>query len=393
MINVIDAIKILKDNIKTQTEYLEVNLLTSEGYVLAEDLYSKINVPEFPKSAMDGYAVNYKDLENTKKFKVIDEIYAGEFKNIEYKPNTAIRVMTGSYIPEGYNCIVKQEDTDYGVEYVNIHRKEKEYSNYCHIGEDIKKGELILKAGTIISTIHLGVFASLGLNRIKVVKPLSVSLISTGSELLYPGEKLENGKIYCSTLFTINSYLKKFNIQVNNIKIVEDNLFKIAENVEKASKESDIIITTGGVSVGKYDLIPELYSKISNNILFKKVAMKPGTPVSAAIINNSIIMSLSGNPFAALANFQVLFWPIAAKYYNSEEFNNIEYEKIVKKGYLKPSKLQRYVRARYYNEFVELEDIHSSSVISNLLNCNCLIVQKSNTEIKEGDKVKVIYLP
>ncbi|WP_099203093.1 molybdopterin molybdotransferase MoeA [Miniphocaeibacter massiliensis] len=393
MIDVIEAIKILKDNIKEQNENILVNLLDAVGYTLSEDIYSQINVPEFPKSAMDGYAVNHLDLEQNDEFKVIDEIYAGEHKSIRYIPNTAIRVMTGAFIPNGYDCVVKQEDTDYGENVVNIKVKEKEFSNYCHKGEDIEKGELILKKGIVITSVHIGIFASLGIDKIKVVKPLRVSLLSTGSELLYPGEKLKDGKIYCSTLFTLNSYLKKYNIDIVNLEIVEDNLEVIKKKVQEFVEISDVIITTGGVSVGKYDLIPELYNSIANNILFRKVAMKPGTPVSSARINNTIIISFSGNPFAALANFQVLFWPIAEKYYNSEEFSNIVHEKIIEGGYLKCSKLQRYVRARYENEKVYVENIHSSSVISNLLNCNCLIVQEPNRELKKGEKVKVIYLP
>lgn len=392
MIKVFEAIKLLKDSIDLQKESILVNILDSVGHVLAEDIYAEINVPEFPKSAMDGYAVNYKDLDSNGEFKVIGEIAAGEFKNIEFSHNTAIRVMTGSYIPNGYNCIIKQEDTDYGEDIVNIKVSGKEFSNYCHIGEDIKKGELILKSGILVSHTHLGIFASLGLKEIKVVKPLKVSLISTGSELLYPGEEIKNGKIYCSTLYTLNSYLKKYNIVIKNFEILKDDLDIIENKVKKMALESDIIITTGGVSVGKYDLIPKLYDRISDNIIFRKVAMKPGTPVSAAKIGDSTIISLSGNPFAALANFQVLFWPMAAKYYNCQEMDNVLHEKIVSKGYLKPSKLERYVRAKYHNKYVELENIHASSVISNLLNCNCLIIQESNKEIKEGDMVKVIYL-
>lgn len=391
MIKVQDAIEILKDNMNFQKEFVNINILESEGHVLANDIFANINVPEFPKSAMDGYAINHNDLNNTNEFKVLGEIAAGEVKNIKYEHNTAIRVMTGGYIPNGYDCVIIQEHTDLGEDYVKINGTGKKYSNYCHIGEDIKKGNLILKAGTLITHVHLGIFASLGLNEVNVIKPLTVSLVSTGSELLYPGEKIENGKIYCSTLFTLSSYLKKYNIKINNFEILKDDLSIIHSKIEKMAEESDIIITTGGVSVGKYDLIPELYNLISKDILFRKVSMKPGTPVSATKIKNSIIMSLSGNPFAALANFQVLFWPMASKYYNCKEMDNEIHEKIISKGYLKSSKLERYVRAKYYNKYVEIEDIHASSVISNLLNCNCLIIQEPEKELKEGDKVKVIY--
>ena len=393
MIDVIKATEILKSNIEEQKEIIEKKLIDSVGFILGEDIKSSINVPEFPKSAMDGYAVNSEDLKDNSKFEVIDEIYAGDTGNENYIKNSAIRVMTGSFIPDGYDCVVRQEDTDYGKSTVEIFKKEKRFSNYCHIGEDIKKNDLILKAGTLIRPVHLGVLASLGLNEVKVVKPLRVTLISTGSELLYPGDKLTHGKIYSSTSYTISAYLEKYNIEVVKIEIVKDSLEEIENKIKEFSKISDVVITTGGVSVGKYDLIPKVYENISESILFRKVAMKPGTPVSSAKLSDAIILSFSGNPFAALANFQVLFWPLASKYYNCIELDNILHEKIIVKGSLKPSKLQRYVRAKYYNETVEIADIHASSVLSNLLNCNCLIVQERNELIKEGDKVKVIYLP
>ena len=221
MIDITTAIKILEENTDKQNEYLEIDLLDADGYIIYEDIYSEINVPEFPKSAMDGYAVNYYDLEKYNKFEVITEIFAGEYKEIDYISGTAIRVMTGSYIPKGYNTVIMQEHTDYGEEYVTIYKKSNLYANYCHIGEDIKKGESILKSGTLLKSIHMGILGSLGISKIKVIKPLTVSLISTGSELLYPGEKFEMGKSYASTSLILNSYLKKYNIKVDNMIIVK----------------------------------------------------------------------------------------------------------------------------------------------------------------------------
>ncbi len=392
MVDVNEAIKILIKSIDKYKETVEIPFYKSNGYILGEDIISSINVPDFPKSAMDGYAFNYEDLKENKEFEVIGELAAGEFKEFEYIKNTSIRVMTGSYVPEGYNCVVKQEDIEVLKNSILVKKAVDKYMNYCKVGEDVVRGEVILKKGQVINSNHIGILASLGIESVNVVKPLDIAIISTGSELLSPGEELKPGKIYCSSLFTIKTILEKYKLNVIHYSIISDDIKLVCDEIREASEKADIIITTGGVSVGKYDHIPRVYEELNTDLLFRKVAMKPGTPVSAAKFNKSIILSISGNPFAAMVNFQVLFWPIAGKYYDSEFFTHKLYNKIVIDSRLKSSKLNRFVRAKADGCHVKLEDLHSSSVISNLSDCNCLVIQEPNKTIEEGDKVNIIYL-
>lgn len=391
MLTVKEAIKKIKENTNKCNETIEIDSFESTGYVLAQDIISDINVPDFPKSAMDGYAFNHKDLEDNNKFKVIGENAAGDFNDYPYEKNTCVRVMTGAYVPDGYDCVVKQEDVIIENDMINVLNPVGKHFNYCVVGEDIKKGETLIKKGTIINSGHIGIFAGIGLDLVKVYRPLKVSLISTGSELIKPGEKLEKGKIYAISTYMIKAILEKYKIDVVETKIVDDDIDNIKKSIEEA-KDVDAIITTGGVSVGKYDYIEKIYELLNIETLFKKVKMKPGTPVTSGKYKDKIILSVSGNPFAAMVNFQVLFWSIAEKYYGSTYYSNKVYEKIVKNSYLKPSKINRFVRAKTDGEFVELESLHNSSVISNLSECNCLVLQNPNEEIKEGDKVKIIYL-
>ncbi|WP_300411001.1 molybdopterin molybdotransferase MoeA [Lagierella sp.] len=392
MVDVNEAIEILKDNIDRSHNVMEIPFDLSYGYILGEDIISKINVPEFPKSAMDGYAFKHDDLEENKEFNVIGELAAGDYKRIEYKKDSSIRVMTGAYVPQDYDCVVKQEDVEVLGKKIIVKKPVEKYMNYCKIGEDVKEGQILLKSGQFINSNHIGIFASLGFEHVKVIKPLKVAIISTGSELLSPGEKLELGKIYCSSLFTIKTILEKYKIDVVHHSIISDDIKLVCDEIKKVSLTADVIITTGGVSVGKYDHIPKVYKELDAKLLFRKVAMKPGTPVSAAKFNDSLILSLSGNPFAATVNFQVLFWPIAEKFYNSKFFDQDIFTRNVIESRLKTSKLKRFVRAKADGHNVKLEKLHSSSVISNLSDCNCLVIQEPGKTIEEGDKVNIIYL-
>ncbi|MDO5018320.1 MAG: molybdopterin molybdotransferase MoeA [Lagierella massiliensis] len=392
MITVNKAINKLKEYMHECNEIEIVPFDKAVGYVLAEDVVSNINVPDFPKSAMDGYAFNHKDITENKTFSVIGENAAGNFNDYEYKSNSCVRVMTGGYVPTGYDCVIKQEDIQILGNFVKVLKPVEKFFNYCQVGEDIKKGQIILNKGEVINHNHVGILASLGLEQIKVYRPLKVSIVATGSELLKPGEELIKGKIYCSSLYIIKSILENYKIEVVSNKIITDDIDSIKQTIIEESKKADIILTTGGVSVGKFDHMPKIFEELEADILFRKVSMKPGTPVTAGYFNNKIILSMSGNPFATMVNFQVLFWPMVEKYYNSAFFKHEIFIKIVKDSGLKPSKITRFIRAKAQDEYVKLESLHKSSVISNLSDCNCLVIQEPNKKIEEGDQVKIIYL-
>ena len=394
MLTVREAQAILKKEIIKGNDILEVGLYDSLNMVLADDIYSPINVPEFPKSAMDGYAVRSEDFSDgeLKKLKVLEKVVAGDSKDIEPLKNSAIRIMTGGEIPQGYDAIVKQEDTDYGVDYVDIRKIPKKHDFYCPKGEDIKKGELLLTKGTQIKSVHLGLIASVGLDKVKIIEPIKVSVLSTGSELLLPGMELLKGHIYSSSNFIMGGQLTDEGINLLDSSVCKDDIETLSTEILKRLEKTDVLITTGGVSVGEKDLLPDVVENIGAEILFKKINIKPGTPVMASKYKDKIILSFSGNPYATLVNFRVLFWPMVSEYYKSKDLDNNIVKTEVADGYLKPSTLERYVRAKYIGGKVYIPDSHKSSVISNLTDCNCFIIQKENTELKKGEKVDIILL-
>lgn len=397
MIDVEEAISRLLDEIKPQTETVELMILDACDSILAEDIYSPISVPCFPKSAMDGYAIMSIDSlgagrDTPAELMVIGEILAGDAKSYEGKRKTAVRIMTGGPIPNGYDCVIKQEDTNYGEERLLIYKELTAWENYCPVGEDITQGQLVIAKNTRLESRHIGILASMGFAKVRVLRPFKVGIISTGTELREPGMPLRDGQIYSSSSYSIASYLKASGVQVEFLKISIDEIPVFCDMVESSIEKVDLLLTTGAVSVGKKDIILEALTEMGARVLFHKVNMKPGTPVLSSVYKGKIILSLSGNPFAALVNFNVFFWPVLAKSLRNESFCWKEKQAVVKEGYLKPSGLYRFVRA--YEEDGEVSiytNNHRSSVLSNTVESNCMIKQHPGVELEPGTKVTILY--
>lgn len=389
------AIDSLKENIIPQTGVEELDLLDSLGRVIAEDIVAVFPVPSCSKSAMDGYAVYYEDLKGANKYqpaslKVIDHVYAGDDPNTEGKRGTAVRIMTGAKIPSGYNAVIKQESTNNGENIVEIYDEVEEWENYCKVGEDVKEGTVVIKKNTLITPPHISVIASLGYATVNVLKKMKVAIISTGSEVIEPGEKFSDMATYDSTTFQIVAILQNNEVEVVSRIHCRDDEKIIEHTIQELSNYADVIITTGGISVGDKDLMPNVLKSINSEVLFRGVNIKPGTPVTAAKYDNTIILCCSGNPFACLVNFHVFFWPMLAKKMNCNDFIRRTRTAIISKGVMKPKKYTSYVRAYYENGEVEIEtDGHNSSIMSSAIGTNCFAINDTNETLEVGDRVKV----
>lgn len=384
-------------NEKKDDEYDEISILDCLGRVLYEDIISQIDVPSFPKSAMDGYAVRGEDTyaactDKPLEFAVAGELVAGDYREYEYKPNTAIRVMTGAYVPQGYDAVIKQEDVIVQENNIIISKAVSAFSNYCRQGEDIEKGSQVLKKGTLLNSLHVGILASIGIAYVKVKKPVRAAIISTGSEVIAPGEKCSKGKIYNNSAYILHSRIKKAGLRVVLMSIIPDDENLLSDAILNIAKKADIVITTGAVSVGKRDIVPEVLNRIGAEVIFKRANIQPGTPTIGSIYNHTVILSLSGNPYAALANFDVYFYPLAAKLMGCPELDSKIGTGIMSHDYHKANKHRRLLRAYVNNGYVTLpEQGHAASVISNLVSCNCYIELEAERTLKKGDSVKIRY--
>lgn len=390
-----EAVSILEKNLSPLCTSEEAALCDALGRILFEDVYAPMSVPPFAKSAMDGYAVRAEDVKDASQEKpaelcVAGELFAGDWKEIPSQKNCAVRVMTGSPVPQDFDAVVMQEDTDCGQEKVLVYKSVRRFENYCAEGEDIKKGSLVLSKGKRIGRVEIALLASLGISCVKVRVPVRVAVLSTGSELIRAGEALPPGKIYSSVGELICASIKAAGLAVLQNKIAVDDENEIRTAIKGALEAADFVITTGGISVGKKDLLPKVLDGMGAKILFGGVNIQPGTPTMASVLDGKVVLSLSGNPYAAMANFDIYFYRAAAVLMQSDSF----IPKIVRAqlcdDYDKAGKRRRFLRARLEGGKVFLPtQTHASSVISNVLECNAYVDVPAGKALCKGDEVPV----
>lgn len=344
---------------------------------LAEDILAAIDQPPFSRSPLDGYAFRAEESagatpEKPVYLKVIDKICAGEEKHLVVHHGEAVRLMTGARIPEGANAVIRQEDTDYGKERVALYHSLEPYDNYCFQGEDFKKGSLLFKKGSILNFAAIGVIAGNGMREVSVVRKPEVVVISTGDELQSPGESLGQGKIYDCNRFLLLARLRELGIRCWGVQ-VSDDFCMVTRELQRQLSWADAVITTGGVSVGEKDIMKEVLQKLEAEILFWGVKMKPGTPSKFALVNGKPVLTLSGNPFAALAVFELLGRPMLNALMASDAYELRRTKAILKNGFGKSSPGRRLIRGKYEDGSVWNPSGNSSGQIASLVECNCLI--------------------
>ncbi|HFE9681955.1 TPA: gephyrin-like molybdotransferase Glp [Clostridium perfringens] len=398
-----EALEILNKNTKALKSEV-VSIKDSLKRVLYGDVKSKINNPPFNKSVFDGYAFKSEDSKGTSKenpveLKIVDEIFAGMWPEIEIKSGEAVRIMTGAPIPLGADCVLKQEETERHGDLVKIFKEMKANENISFMGEDIKIGETLIKKGKRLDYADLGIMASSGISQVTVYKKPKVSIISTGDEVCDIHSTLKPGKIYDSNLYSLSGRIEELGYHVLSMEHVGDNILKIGEAIEKAFEKSDIVFTTGGASVGEKDLMQKVAESIGFEKLFWKIKIKPGSAVVCSKREEKILISLSGNPNAALTTFELLGKPVLKKLEGEEENINIKREKgILMDSFNKKSPQRRFLRGNViYDEKgarVYITQIKSGNgILSSLLNANCLIeVEKGNEGLNRGEEVNIIKL-
>lgn len=393
-----EALEILNENVDNlDTE--EVDLINGLNRVVSENIYAQINNPPFNKSAMDGYAFicNNGELIN-KRLKIIDKVYAGGVCNNIVSEETAIKIMTGAPIPKGANAVIKQEDVVIEEDYIILRKNINENENICIKGEDILQGSLLLKSNKKLNYADIGILASSGINKIKVYKKPKVAFISTGDEVIDIGFELKEGKIYNSNKYSILSRLGELGYDVKYISHINDDSKEIGNCIEQLSKKVDLIITTGGVSVGEKDLLKEAIDITSGEKLFWKINIKPGSAVLCSKINKSIILSLSGNPTAALTTFELLVKPTLEKLSGYKEIKINREKAILLQDIKKKSPQRRFIRGYVeidnYRQYVHITQTKSGNgILSSAINSNCIIeIEVNNDGKSKGDLVDIIKL-
>lgn len=395
-----EAAACMTDTVQAIEETETLPLSQCGGRILAQDMVAQIDNPPFDRAPIDGYACRACDTagasrEHPVRLTVMEEIDAGGYSDRFVEQGQAVRIMTGAMIPAGCDCCLRQESTDYGEQEVEIYEQMKPHDNYCDKGEDFRAGTLMAARGTKLGYVEIGNLAGMGCAQVPVYRKPRIALLTTGDEVMLPGEPLRPGKIYNSNRFLLEARLKELGCEPWRVDSLPDDGVAVAAGIREAVTDgADLVITTGGVSVGKKDILHEAIPMLGAQKLFWRVKLKPGTPTIYSLYHGVPVVSLSGNPFGAITNLELLVRPMLAKMMQDESMTATVTEGIMEDAFPKASQGRRFIRAAYRDGRVHLPaGLHSSGVLSSMRGCNCLVDIAPGTEaLRVGDKVKVWLL-
>lgn len=305
-----DALNNIYSAISPVTESATVPIRGALNRVLATDIVASLNVPTATNSAMDGYALHGKDMpkKGTSKIKVIGTACAGKPYQDVVKQGECVRIMTGAVMPDATDTVIIQEHVERTDDEILIDSETQTGSNVRQAGEDIAIGDLVLQKGVRIRSADIGVIASLGIAEVDVTRKLRVAFFSTGDELCAIGEDLQNGNIYDSNRYTLFGMLSELNVTIMDMGVIRDNREDLHQAFESAATQADVLITTGGVSVGEADFVKEILQE-TGTVNFWKVAIKPGRPLAFGQIKDAHFFGLPGNPVSVMVTFSQFVKP------------------------------------------------------------------------------------
>ena len=393
LISVDEAISLILEPAAAVKKSGTIDIENALGRVLAEDVCSTINVPGYDNSAMDGYAVRAADCaEVGAKLSVTQRIPAGQMGH-QLEAGTAARIFTGAPIPPDADAVVMQEHCDQEGDQVTINKPVKLAQHIRRAGEDILQGGVVLKAGHQLRPQELGLLASVGLAEIAVTRKLKVATFFTGDEIIEPGNKLGAGQIYNSNKYIIKGLLKSLGCDIVDLGIVPDTLEATLEVLKKASSNADLVITSGGVSVGEEDYVRIALEQLGELKMWR-IAMKPGKPVAYGKVGNAIFMGLPGNPVSTFVTFLLFVKPLILKLQGAEKY--LPAKMTVTADFEWPSlKRQEYLRVRLIESdkglLATLYPHQGSGVLSSTCWADGLVVASTEKVIKKGDKVNYLY--
>ncbi|KAA3602815.1 MAG: molybdopterin molybdenumtransferase MoeA [Calditrichaeota bacterium] len=396
MISVSEAKRLILENTNTFSPSRN-SLSESLGLVLAENVFSKDNIPFADNSAMDGYAVKFEDTkgaskENPVKLKMSEVVAAGHSSNQVLQNGEVVKIMTGAPIPNGADSVVIVEQTEKNGDEVSIFREAKLAENIRRAGEDISVGMQVLKKGKIISPADLGVLASVGnANPLSFRKP-KIAVLATGDEIISPEEPLSLGKVRNSNEFTLCGLVEEFGGKAISFGIGKDSKPELTKQVLEALETADILVTSGGVSMGDFDFVQEVFPEIGVKIVFHKINVKPGKPVLFGTFGEKLVFGLPGNPVSSMVSFLKFVVPAMKKMSGNANFSLPKVQAKFVGSFSKRDNKTHFLRGileKNENGFsVSLTGRQGSGILRSMSLANCLIeIGEEQKEISEGQEV------
>ena len=390
MISVEKALKFVHSQKVILKSGLSISTRNGLGYVLSDDLIAPISLPNFRQSSMDGYG-----LSDTKSltYKVVGEIKAGDYYKKKINKGEAIRIFTGAHVPDSVKSVIIQEKVIFKNNTIKLNELPKLYSNIREKGDQIKKGEIALKKGFLLNEASLGLISSLGIKKIKVYEKPKVSILITGNELISIDKKLKPGKVYDSNSILLKNVLKMNGITKLNFYKVRDNKKKTFDSIKKAFVISDLIIISGGISVGKYDYVRECLNDIGIKQLFYKVNQKPGKPLFFGRKDDKFVFALPGNPGSTLTCYHIYVKNFIYKLMGKKKNYSDKFSVYLKHPLKYDEKREVFLKGFYENNKVTSLNHQKSFKMIGFANANCLIhLEKGKKNLKENSKVDIILI-
>ena len=360
-------------------------------YVLSKDVVATINMPPFRQSAMDGYAVN---IHNSKSYQLIGEVKAGDHHHPVLKTGEAIRIFTGAAVPDTANAVIMQEKVVRTQNLIEIDDLILEGVNIRPLGEQIKEGDIALKRGTKLTPASIGFLASLGITEVDVYEKPTLAIITTGNELVAPGNNLQYGQIYESNSIMLKSAMQHLGFSDYHCYTIEDNYDNTYELLKNACSNHDVVLITGGISVGDYDFVGKALAALNVTEVFYKVKQKPGKPLFFGTKDKATIFALPGNPAAALSCFYIYVHPALQILSGHIDFKLPKTQKKSESVFIKKGNRAQFLKAIVDLDSVTLLDGQNSSMLQTFALANALaFLPEDRTQINIGDPVDVIMLP
>ena len=392
-IQVSDARKLIRDSIKTP-DPIKVSINAAAGLILAEDIFSLIDVPPFNQSSMDGYAINYQGWKKKETLKIAGMAQAGLAGLDPIQSDEARRIFTGAVVPHGSDTVVMQEKVDVHDGKLTIKDNNLDSGQNVRIqGSEAKKGEIAMEKGHLLNPSAIGFLAGLGIHELMVYPAPTISIILTGNELQQPGLALNYGQVYESNSYALNAAIREAGILNVDVFSAEDDLKILIEVLAIALQNSNLVLLTGGVSVGDYDFVIRAAEANGVEQVFHKIKQKPGKPIYFGKKGEKYVFGLPGNPASVLTCFYEYVYPAIGLLGNRQK-EMIKMNAVLESDIKKPVGMTHFLKAYYNGKTVKELKAQESFRLSSFAKSNCLIELKAEqSEFKAGEEVEIHLLP
>jgi molybdopterin molybdotransferase len=389
MISVSEAKRIIADSVQL-LNVKTIALQDAWDTTLAEDVYAVQDIPAYPQSSMDGYAFAFSDI--AKKLLITGESAAGNRSQFALEPNSASRIFTGAAVPNGADTVVMQEKVKVENGYLIIEDETLTTgSNVRKTGSEIQKGDLALPEGSYLSAASLGFLAGIGVTHVGVYPKPVITIIVTGNELKTIGEPLQYGEVYESNSYALGAALKQFHFEAANVIRVEDDRAALKKVVEQSMAESDLLLLTGGVSVGEYDFVKEVAGECGIKTLFHRIRQRPGKPLFFGMKGRKVIFGLPGNPSSVLTCFYEYVTLALKKMTNGRHQPDI-LKAPLSAPFRKNIPFTQFLKGYYDGSTVTALTSQESYKMNSFARANCLIVLKEEDDECETGELKEIHM-